>query len=563
MFGEEPRPAYDRVQLTSFFAGKSRRGPEPRAEDVLRGRERRRCASDDAVIGDRPRRARSCARRAGEDVAVRRAGARHRLVPVRAAGAGHATAAAASSTAPSTTSTRSAAARATARRSAWSIGGGLLGLEAANALRDARARDPRRRVRAAADGRAGRRGRRRGAAPHDRGARRRGAHRRRARSEIVDGADGARHRAGASPTARTLDDRPGRVLRRHPAARRAGARGAAWRSASAAASSIDDALPHRRPATSTRSASAPLSSGRMLRPRRARLRDGRGRRRPAARRRRRSFAGADMSHQAQAARRRRRQLRRRASARTPGALDVIVFDDPAQASTRSSSSPTTRKTLLGGILVGDASAYGTLLQLALNGVDAARRTPGADPAAARRRGRRGSASTRCPTRRTSARATTSPRATICDAIARRRLHRRRRASRRARKAGTSCGGCVPLLKRAARGRAEAARASRSTTHLCEHFAHSPPGAVRPRPRCSGIRTLRRAASREHGTRPRLRHLQAGRRLDPRVGWQRAHPRRRAGRAAGHQRPLPRQHPEGRHLLGRAAHPRRRDHARAS
>ena len=41
--------------------------------------------------------------------------------------------------------------------------------------------------------------------------------------------------------------------------------------------------------------------------------------------------------------------------------------------------------------------------------------------------------------------------------------------------------------------------------------------------------------------------------------QRAHPRRRAGRAAGHQRPLPGQHPAQRHLLGGAAHPRRRDH----
>ena len=51
------------------------------------------------------------------------------------------------------------------------IGGGLLGLEAANALLPARARHPRGRVRAAADAGAGRRGRRRDAAPAHRAAR--------------------------------------------------------------------------------------------------------------------------------------------------------------------------------------------------------------------------------------------------------------------------------------------------------------------------------------------------------------------------------------------------------
>ena len=38
-------------------------------------------------------------------------------------------------------------------------------------------------------------------------------------------------------------------------------------------------------------------------------------------------------------------------------------------------------------------------------------------------------------------------------------------------------------------------------------------------------------------------------------------KRRARAAAGHQRPLPRQHAAGRHLLGRAARAGRRDHAR--
>ena len=60
-------------------------------------------------------------------------------------------------------------------------------------------------------------------------------------------------------------------------------------------------------------------------------------------------------------------------------------------------------------------------------------------------------------------------------------------------------------------------------------------------------------------RTRLRRVQADGRLDPRQPRQRPHPRRRAGRAAGHQRSFPGQHAAQRHLFGRAAHPRRGDH----
>ncbi len=83
-----------------------------------------------------------------------------------------------------------------------------------------------------------------------------------------------------------------------------------------------------------------------------------------------------------------------------------------RAPTRSSSSPTTRSTLLGGILVGDASAYATLQ--AVRRPRGARR-PGArsiSPAGARARRRRAARR-----RRRSARATTSPRARSAAAIA--------------------------------------------------------------------------------------------------------------------------------------------------
>ncbi len=60
--------------------------------------------------------------------------------------------------------------------------------------------------------------------------------------------------------------------------------------------------------------------------------------------------------------------------------------------------------------------------------------------------------------------------------------------------------------------------------------------------------------------PRLRHLQACRRLDPRLAaHRRPHPGRRARRAAGHQRQAPGQHAAQRNLLGGSADPGRGDH----
>ena len=92
----------------------------------------------------------------------------------------------------------------------------------------------------------------------------------------------------------------------------------------------------------------------------------------------------------------------------------------------------------------------------------------------------------------------------------------------------------------------------------------PRRALRDRAASSRITRSQRLLA-EHGTGDRgLRDLQAGGRLDPRLTRRRArrprpHPVRRAGRAAGHQRPLPGQHAEERLVLGRAPDPRRRDH----
>ena len=101
VFCEEPRPAYDRVQLTSFFSGKTAADltlvPEQffeKAGVTLR--------LNDAVLPST--RARSRALGALPRSALRQAGARHRLLSVRAAGGRGATGATASSTARSRTS---------------------------------------------------------------------------------------------------------------------------------------------------------------------------------------------------------------------------------------------------------------------------------------------------------------------------------------------------------------------------------------------------------------------------------------------------------------------------
>ena len=100
-------------------------------------------------------------------------------------------------------------------------------------------------------------------------------------------------------------------------------------------------LPHQRPGTSTRSASAPASDGRvygLVAPGYAMAEVAR---RPAHRRRR-HFPGADTVDQAEAARRRRRLVRRRARRRRRRARGDGQRPG-APAATPSSSSPMTRR----------------------------------------------------------------------------------------------------------------------------------------------------------------------------------------------------------------------------
>ena len=208
------------------------------------------------------------------------------------------------------------------------------------------------------------------------------------------------------------------------------------------------ARPTRR---STRSASARWRRRPGLRPGRARLRDGRGRRR-------RDLAGerADLHrrrpvHQAQAARAWTWRSFGDAHGTADGALDVRLRRRPLPAMYKQAGGRRGRRRCSAGCWSATPTAYGALRPLAGCGCRPAAAEHLILPAARRRRRR--SAPTRCRT-------------TAGDLLLQQRDARARSARRsptaaaptspavkECTRAGTGCGSCVPLLKPARRGRA--------------------------------------------------------------------------------------------------------------
>ena len=193
----------------------------------------------------------------------------------------------------------------------------------------------------------------------------------------------ARRRRRGRPGSRSPDGERHRrrrrgVLRRHPAARRAGPRPPASTSASAAACVVDEQLPHLRPAR-LRDRRVRRARRPDVRPGRARLRDGRGRRRPPARRRRRRSpaptcppsSSCSASTSPPSATRSRSHRAARSS-----------WSSPTPVAGRLQEAGRLRRRHAGcsaAILVGDASAYGLLRPLVASGMRAARQPRGADP----------------------------------------------------------------------------------------------------------------------------------------------------------------------------------------
>ena len=432
------------------------------------------------------------------------------------------------------------------------VGGGLLGLEAAGALQALEVETHGRRVRAAADAAAGRR----------RAAARRCADSSRgwaspcgpgratiedrrpptggvARMEFADGpaldvdvvvfAVGVRAARRARPGGRA----GGRRARRRRRRRR---------------------LPHRGPERLGRSARSPASRAAASASSRPATRWPRSSPTGCSAARRPSPAPTSRPSSSSSASTSRASATR--SRRTPGAPRGRLLRPGRRRLQEARAVATTRRTLLGGILVGDAAAYAALRPMV--GPRARRRPGGVPPArragagarrrAARRRGRlllqQRHGGRRSAARSPTAAAPTSP------------------ASRPARRRAPAAAPACPLVKKLV------------TTELARSGVERQQRAVRAlRPvagpssstscACRGSRTFSEIIAR-YGTRARLRHLQArrSRSILASLGTGHILDGERAT-PAGHQRPRDGEPAEGRHLLRGPAHPRRRDHARGA
>ena len=404
-----------------------------------------------------------------------------------------------------------------------------------------RPRDACRRVRAAPDGGAGRRRRRPRAAPEDRGARRRHPHRQehdrdRRRRDSASHACSSRTARRSKPTWSCSPP--------------ASARAMSWRAQRGLAVGerggivIDDRLPHLR-SRHLRDRRVRAVERQDLRARRARLSDGAdvcaarllGRDEP-------SFTGADMSTKLKLL-----------------GVDVASLGDAhvhvrrmrahtrsstsASRSTRSSSSARTARACSAAFWSATPTTTARWLQMMLErhaAAGAARRDDRARRRRAAKKARR-PASPRCPPSAQICSCNNVSKGAICAAID--AGCTTLGALKNATKAATSCGGCASLVTQILKAEL-ASRGVAVNNHLCEHFPYSRQQLFHL-VRVGELQVVRRRA-RQARPRPGLRHLQAGRRVDPGLVLERVRAEARQGRAAGHQRLLPRQHAEGRHLL---------------
>ena len=566
VLGEEPRAAYDRVHLSDLFCGPRAGRSRARAAAASTRRTASSCASASARSRSTAR-ARVVTTSAGARLAYDRARARHRLRAVRAAdprriGAGRLRLPHDRRRRGDPRGVRPA------RSAAIVIGGGLLGLEAAKALLDLGLEThvveaaPRLMPRQLDDAgaaalRASHRGARRARAPRRQtlaieapggATTKRTTPRsptpapRRASLAFADGGELAADLVVVSAGIRPRDE-----LARELRARRRRARRHRRRRRAA----------HRRPARSSRSARSRCTAARST----ASSRPGYemadvlagNLARPADETPRR-FDGRRSLDAAQAARRRRREprrsVRRRAAARATSCSRTACATSTQKLVLAEGS-----ERLLGGVLVGDASRYAPL---ARSCCAAARRSPQPPEAllfgahgrrcgrARRRRRRAGLLVQQRQPRRAVPR---DPRAADSrPSAASRRLHPGRHRLRR-----------LPAAGRADPAGASSRRAGRAgATALCEHFAYTRQELFQivqvTRTRAAST-TLLASHGRGAGCeicKPAVASILASLWNEP-ILEQR--------HAPGHQRPLPRQHPARRHLLGRAARAGRRDHAR--
>lgn len=158
-----------------------------------------------------------------------------------------------------------------------------------------------------------------------------------------------------------------------------------------------------------------------------------------------------------------------AFAKTPGAKEIAIADS-VQGTYKKLVVDQTGKTLLGGILVGDASTYGNLLQLMQNQI-----TLPPHPEDLIMPPRSGSSTAvmgvdSFPATAQICSCNNVTKAAICDAIQNQNLTDIS-SLKQCTKAGTGCGGCVPLVTDLLKSELKKAGVE-VKNHLCEHFAYS-------------------------------------------------------------------------------------------
>jgi nitrite reductase (NADH) large subunit len=153
----------------------------------------------------------------------------------------------------------------------------------------------------------------------------------------------------------------------------------------------------------------------------------------------------------------------------PGAHVISLLDTSAAIYKKLVVSPD-RKHLLGGMLVGDASAYGELVQLAQNQIALPPNPESLVFAAGLGEQPRGLGVKSLPDAAQICSCNNVSKGEICQAIRAQQLTAIG-AVKSCTKAGTSCGSCVPLVTDLLKVELQRAGVAVSN-HLCEHFAHS-------------------------------------------------------------------------------------------
>src|SRR5438876_4689540 len=152
---------------------------------------------------------------------------------------------------------------------------------------------------------------------------------------------------------------------------------------------------------------------------------------------------------------------------TPDALNYVFTDEVAGVYKKLVVSPD-RKHALGAILVGDASDYGALLQLTINGVPLPAH-PEELILPLRAGGAKGVGADALPDSALICSCNSVSKGQICDAV--KAGCTTLGALKKATKCATSCGGCGPLAKSLIDLQLKK-QGIAVTNHLCEHFAHS-------------------------------------------------------------------------------------------